>query len=68
MNCVFVQCRVVVAKAKERVLLLFKQIKPEKDGVPHLYTVTIPKMKIKLFNLAIRYTSCGTSFRMVRTS
>jgi len=65
MNCVFVRCQVAVAKAKEWALLFFKQIKLEKDGVPHLYTITTPKMKIKLFNLVIRYTSCGTFFRIL---
>jgi hypothetical protein len=47
--------RATVAKAKERVLLLFKRTKPNKDGVLHSYIVTIPKTKTKLFHLAICY-------------
>jgi hypothetical protein len=58
-------CQATVAKAKERVLLLFKWTKPNKDGVPHLYTCTIPKTKAKLFHLTICYVLCGTSFHMV---
>lgn len=50
---------------KEHVLLLFKQIEPNKDGVPHSYAITIPKMKTKLFHLAICYVLCKTSFCMV---
>jgi hypothetical protein len=62
---VLVGRRAAIAKAKEHVLLLFKRTKPDKDGVLHSYTVTIPKTKTKLFHLAIRYVSCETSFHMV---
>jgi hypothetical protein len=65
---VLVGRRAAVAKAKEQVLLLFKRTRPDKDGVLHSYTVTIPKTKTKLFHLAIRYVSCETSFRMVTKS
>jgi hypothetical protein len=61
---VLVGRRTTIAKAKERVLLLFKRTKPNKDGVLHSYTVTIPKTKTKLFHLAICYVLCETSFRM----
>jgi hypothetical protein len=43
---------------------LLKQTEPDKDGVPHLYIVTIPRTKTKLFHLAICYVLCGTSFLM----
>jgi hypothetical protein len=61
---VLVWRRVTVAKAKERVLLLFKRTELDKDGVPHLYTVKILKTKAKLFHLAICYILCGTFFLM----
>lgn len=46
-------------------LLLFKRTELNKDGVLHSYTITIPKIKTKLFHLAIHYVLCETSFRMV---
>jgi hypothetical protein len=58
-TAIIVQHQVTIAKAKERALLLFKQTKPDKDGVMHSYTTTIPKIKTKLFLLAIHYVSCG---------
>jgi len=62
---VLVECQVVTTKVKEQTLLLFKRTELGKDGVLHLYTVTIPKTKTKLFHLVICYVSCGISFRMV---
>jgi hypothetical protein len=59
---ILVQCQAVVAKVKERALLLFKWIEPDKDGVPHSYIFTIPKTKTKLFHLVICYVLCGTFF------
>jgi len=61
---ILVQCQTVVAKVKERALLLFKWIEPDKDGVLHSYIFKIPKTKTKLFHLVICYVLCGTSFRM----
>jgi len=61
---VLVECQVVTTKVKEQTLLLFKRTELGKDGVLHLYTVTIPKTKTKLFHLVICYVSCGISFRM----
>jgi hypothetical protein len=52
---VLVQCQAAVAKAKKQASLLFKRTKLDKDGVPHLYTITIFKTKTKLFHLVIRY-------------
>ncbi len=61
---VLVQRWATAAKAKEQALLLFKQTEPNKGGVPHSYTIMIPKMKTKLFHLVIHNVSCGTFFRM----
>jgi hypothetical protein len=61
---ILVWCRMAITKVKERVLLLFKRIKRNKDGVPHPYIVKILKTKTKLFHLAIHYITCGTSFCM----
>jgi hypothetical protein len=55
---------VTIAKVKDRALLLFKRTEPYKDGVRHLYIVTILKTKTKLFHLLICYISCETSFCM----
>ncbi len=54
----------VAAKAKERALSLFKRVELEDDVAIYSYSVTIPKTKTTLFRLAVRYVSCGTSFRM----
>ncbi len=43
---------------------MFKCVELEDDVVIYFYSVTIPKMKTTLFRLAVRYVSCGTSFRM----
>ncbi len=59
----FRRCQ-VVAKVKERALLLFKRVESEDDGVIYSYSMTIPKTKTTLFCLAVRYVFCGTSFRM----
>jgi hypothetical protein len=64
-SAILVQRQMAVAKAKERGLLLFKWTEPNKDEVLHSYTVTIPKTKTKLFDLAICYILSRTSFRMV---
>jgi len=61
---VLVWHRATIAKAKEWALLLFMRTESDKDGVPHLYIVTIPKTKTKLFRLAICYVLCDTSFLM----
>jgi hypothetical protein len=49
---------------KERALSLFKRVESEDDVTIYSYSVTIPKTKTTLFRLAVRYMSCGTSFRM----
>jgi hypothetical protein len=59
----------VVAIAKSRVLVLFKQIQSEanddiNDEVQFSYSVTIPKTKTTLFSLVVRYISCEAFFRM----
>ena len=52
------------AKAKERALMLF-QLNTAEDGQEvATYTATIPRAKVYVFNLAVLYASCGTSFRM----
>jgi hypothetical protein len=43
---------------------LFKRVESEDDVTIYFYSVTIPKTKTTLFRLAVRYVSCGTSFRM----
>jgi hypothetical protein len=52
-------------RAKERALDIFKIHEAESEEETTAYTVTIPKTKVKLFNLAVRYVSCGASFRQV---
>ncbi len=52
------------SKAKEQALSLFKCVELEDDAAIYSYSVTIPKTKTTLFRLAVRYVSCGTSFRM----
>ncbi|CAN5966279.1 unnamed protein product [Sphagnum jensenii] len=49
--------------AKERALSLFKRIDGD-DDADYAYCVTIPKSKTTVFQLAVRYVACGTSFRM----
>ncbi len=56
--------RQTTTKVKERALSLFKRVESEDDVAIYFYSVTIPKMKTTLFRLAVRYVSCGTSFRM----
>ncbi|KAH9560589.1 hypothetical protein CY35_06G113300 [Sphagnum magellanicum] len=63
-NALHLRHRQAVAKAKERALSLFKRVESEDDVAIYFYSVTIPKMKTTLFCLAMRYVSCGTSFRM----
>jgi len=63
-NALFLRHRQAVAKAKEQALSLFKHVESEDDTAIYSYSVTIPKTKTTLFRLAVRYMSCGTSFRM----
>jgi hypothetical protein len=63
-NALFLRRHQVVAKAKERALSLFKRVESKDDAAIYSYLVTIPKTKTTLFRLAVRYVSCGTSFRM----
>jgi hypothetical protein len=51
-------------KAKARALQLFKRVDNKEEQQQCSYSVTIPALKVMLFNLAVRYTLCGTSFRM----
>ena len=57
-----------VTTARERALSLFKKAtsisEEEEDDDDYSYTVTIPKSRMTAFNLAVRYVSHGTSFRM----
>ncbi len=43
---------------------MFKRVESEDDVAIYSYSVMIPKTKTTLFHLAVRYVSCGTSFRM----
>lgn len=52
------------ASAKAKALQLFKRIRNLEEEQQYSYSVTIPASKATLFNLALRYTLCGTSFRM----
>jgi len=63
-NALRLRHRQAVVKAKERALSLFKRVESEDDVAIYSYSVTIPKTKTTLFHLAMRYVSCGTSFRM----
>ncbi len=63
-NALRLRHRQAAAKAKERALSLFKRVESEDDVAIYSYSVTIPKTKTTLFRLAVRYVSCGTSFRM----
>jgi hypothetical protein len=63
-NALHLRHRQAAAKAKERALSLFKRVESEDDVTIYFYSVTIPKTKTTLFRLAVRYVSCGTSFRM----
>jgi hypothetical protein len=51
-------------KSKQQVMSIFKKFPATDNDEATSYTTTIPKAKAKLFNLAIRYVSCGASFRM----
>ncbi|CAN5957148.1 unnamed protein product [Sphagnum jensenii] len=62
-NALLLRHRQVAAKAKGRALSLFKHVESEDDAAIYSYSVTIPKTKTTLFRLAVRYMSCGTSFR-----
>ncbi|KAI2512514.1 hypothetical protein MHU86_1967 [Fragilaria crotonensis] len=54
------------ASAKAKALQLFKRIRNLEEEQQYSYLVMIPPAsKATLFNLALRYTSCGTSFRMM---
>jgi hypothetical protein len=63
-NVLRLRHRQAAAKAKEQALSLFKRVELEDDVAIYFYSVTIPKTKTILFRLAVRYVSCGTSFRM----
>jgi len=63
-NALRLRHRQAATKAKERALSLFKRVESEDDVTIYFYLVTIPKTKTTLFRLAVRYVSCGTSFRM----
>ncbi len=63
-NALFFRRRQATTKAKKRTLLLFKRVELEDETVIYSYSVMIPKTKTTLFRLAVRYVSCGTSFRM----
>ena len=58
------------AKAKANALQLFRRVdnlneqEDEKGEQQYSYSVVIPASKATTFNLAVRYKSCGTSFRM----
>ncbi|OAE33006.1 hypothetical protein AXG93_1913s1070 [Marchantia polymorpha subsp. ruderalis] len=58
------QRRETVIKSKARALSLFHRVKLKDADGDYFYLVTIPKTKTMLFRLAMRYVSCGTSFRM----
>ncbi|KAH9574029.1 hypothetical protein CY35_01G033500 [Sphagnum magellanicum] len=63
-NVLRLRHRQAAAKAKKRALSLFKRVESEDDVTIYSYSVTTPKTKTTLFRLAVRYVSCGTSFRM----
>jgi hypothetical protein len=63
-NALHLRHRQAAAKVKERALSLFKCVESEDDVAIYSYSLTIPKMKTIFFRLAMRYMSCGTSFRM----
>eukprot|EP00171_Calliarthron_tuberculosum_P021586 IDg21586t1 len=50
--------------AKERALEIFRLKKPEDEQEATMYTAIVPKTKLNVFDLTIRYVSCGTSFPM----
>lgn len=52
--------------AKERGLSIFKRVDADHDNedADYAYCVTISKSKTIVFQLAVRYVACGTSFRM----
>jgi hypothetical protein len=54
--------------AKERALSLFQRMdqgeEEEEGNVSYSYSVTIPKLKIIVFQLFVRYMSCSVSFRL----
>jgi hypothetical protein len=60
--------RLNYALAKEKALDIFNRNEiqdiPDDVELKFNYTITIPKMKTTVFNPAIRYVSCGASFRM----
>jgi hypothetical protein len=64
------QRAVDVATAHQRGLSIFKKAtssspdEDDEDDDDYSYTVTIPQTKTTVFNLAVRYVSQGTSFRM----
>jgi hypothetical protein len=64
--------RLNYALAKQKALDIFKrneiQAIPDHVELDFNYTITIPKMKSTVFNLAISYVSCGASFRMTANS
>jgi hypothetical protein len=58
--------------AKERALSLFQRVdqqeeeeeEEEESNASYPYSVTIPKSKTTVFQLFVRYVSCGASFRL----
>ena len=53
-----------IVMAKERALIIFQLNEAEDGQEATTYIATIPKTKVNVFDLAVRYVLCGTSFRM----
>jgi len=67
-DAVLRRCIQKAALAKERALSLFQRVDQEEEeeegNVSYSYSVTIPKSKTIVFQLSVRYMSCGASFRL----
>jgi hypothetical protein len=61
------RCIQKASLAKERALSLFQRVDQEEEeegNANYSYSVTIPKLKTIVFQLSVRYMSCGASFRL----
>jgi hypothetical protein len=66
-DAVLRRCIQKAALAKERSLSLFQRVDQEEEeegNASYFYSVTIPKSKTTVFQLSVRYVSCGASFRL----
>lgn len=51
-------------RARRIALSIFKKHEGTGEGETTCYTATIPRSKVTLFKLTVRYVSCGASFRL----